>query len=171
MRGWSFALALLLLGAGSAGAQTKRELDLDFRPWAAGTLAFLWSYGEGDARAVGISAGGGIDALDRTLVPDTDSPRFDTFYQLLHVGALHRWRPGDRWDLDVGVRLGFGDVRECTASDCWPGTYLGLYVAPMWGGRHFKIGPRIMTAASRYVDHTDFVVYTEILNGRVALRW
>lgn len=164
-------LVLLLLAAPVAlSAQTTQELDIDFRPFA-GTLSYVWNANQAGTRAWGIAAGGGIDELDRTLVPSTASYRFEPFYQLIHVGALHRWRSGTRWDVDLGLRLGLGDVRNCDASDCWPGAFIGLYVAPMWGGRTFKIGPRLLTAVSRYNDHRDAVVYVEVLNGRLALRW
>lgn len=170
MRVASLALALLLLGTGSTAAQDSRELSLDFRPWAAGTLALVWDANNSGTRAWGIAAGGGIDALDRTLVPSTDSQHFGTFKQFLHVGALHRWRQG-RWDVDLGVRVGVSELRACFASDCWPGLYTGVYVAPMWGGRHFKVGPRVLAGVVNDDGHADFVLYTEILNGRVALRW
>ena len=161
-----FALAL----AAPAAAQQRRELSLDFRPWAAGTLAYLWDANAEGTRAWGLAVGGGIDALDRTLVPDPDSPQFGTFKQFLHVGGLHRWRVQD-WDLDVGARVGVSELRSCDASDCWPGTYAAVYFAPLWGGRVLKIGPRLLAGVARDDGHTDAVVHVEALNGRLALRW
>lgn len=166
------ALALIAALALSAplAAQQRRELDLDFRPWAAGSLAYLWNANPEGTRAWGVAAGGGIDALDRTLVPSTSSPNFATFKQFLHVGGLHRWRV-QRWDLDVGARVGISELRSCDASDCWPGAYGAVYFAPMWGGRVLKIGPRLLTGVVHDDGHRDVVVYVEVLNGRLALRW
>lgn len=170
MRRAALVLLAALALAVPAEAQQRRELSLDFRPWAAGSLAYLWDANDEGTRAWGIAVGGGIDALDRTLVPDPDSPRFTTFKQFLHAGGLHRWRVR-RWDLDVGGRVGISELRSCSASDCWPGTYAGVYFAPMWGGRVLKLGPRLLTGVAREDGHTDAVVYVEVLTGRLALRW
>lgn len=152
------ASALLLCSPLSA---QRNEVDLEARPFS-GSLT--WLFGNW-----GVGAGGGIEELNRTLSPDTEKPEYSKLESLIYAQALHRWRASDRLELDLGVRAGVGDVRECTASDCWPGTYVGVYIAPMWGSRRFKIGPRFLSGVSRYGEHRDAFVYVEILTARIVL--
>ena len=161
-------MALLLASAGARAQAPDREVALDFRPFA-GALSIAWR--TSDAWSIGLALGGGIDELDRTLVPDTDDPAFHGFEQYLHASVFARHKPSPRVDLDLGLRGGFADVRECGSSDCWPGLYAGAYVGAFWGGRHWKLGPRLMVGRVYEHPFDDTVVYLEILTGRFTLGW
>jgi hypothetical protein len=47
----------------------------------------------------------------------------------------------------IGVRVAADVHTAQVASEVTPGGFLGGYVAPMWGGRHFRIGPRVQAGA------------------------
>jgi hypothetical protein len=163
------ALCALLLSTAGVSAQTPdRELALDFRPFA-GALSIAWR--TSDAWSIGLALGGGIDELDRTLVPDTDDPDYHAFEQYLHAAVFARHKPSQRIDLDVGLRGGFADVRTCGASDCWPGLYAGAYAGAFWGGRRWKLGPRLLVGRVYEHPYSDTVVYMEILTGRFSFGW
>ena len=63
--------------------------------------------------------------------------------ELAHIELLERFEPTGRWQYDVGARIA-GDMHTAqVASEATPGAFLGAYIAPMWGGSHFRIGPRL----------------------------
>ena len=159
------ALAALLLPA-AAAAQGAREFTFDFRPFA-GMVAYAWRTAPGTY--IGIGLGGGIDELDKTLSPDSESEAFHKFEQLAHASMFVRRKAGTHWDLDLGARLGIGDVRECLASDCWPGWFAGAYASAFFGGSRWKVGPRLVWARVNDSDQSDNVLYLEILTGRVRI--
>ena len=158
-------LLIALFLAAPKAAQAQREFALDFRPFG-GVLSLAWR--TAPTLYAGIGLGGGIDMLDKTFVPDTEKEEFHALDQLLHASVFLRVKPA-RWDLDVGVRAGFAEVRNCFASDCWPGTYVGAYANAFWGGRRFKAGPRLLIARVMDNDDSDSVVYLEILTGRLRI--
>ena len=162
-------LAALALCA-PAGTQAQREFALDFRPFS-GSLSLAWQTSPN--LYAGLGLGGGIDfsPFHRTLTPDPDDEDFHDLEQFAHAIAFLRLKPTQNWDLDVGARGGFGTVRECFASDCWPGGYVGAYASVFWGSRRWKFGPRIMVARLEDDGNTDTVVHLEILTGRISFNW
>ena len=158
------ALITLLFLPATASAQ--REFTLDFRPFA-GMAAFAGRTAPGTY--LGIGLGGGIDELDRTLTPDPEDQDFHKFEQLAHASVFLRRKAGTHWDFDVGARVGIGDVRECLASDCWPGWSAGAYANAFWGGSRWKVGPRLVWARVSDDNQNDNVLYLEILTGRVRI--
>src|SRR5687767_14213162 len=162
--------AAIVSCAASASAQTSaRELHLDFRPFAR-QLGLAWRVAQ--QWSAGIAVGGGIDELDRTLQPDTDSDEYHPLEQLANLNSFVRYKPSSRVDVDGGLRLGIGDVRNCFASDCWPGWLAGAYVGVSWGGKRWKVGPRLLFATVHETgDRKDDVVYVEILTGRFSVGW
>jgi hypothetical protein len=128
-------LALLCVGAGEAGAQT-RQLSLEANP-IHGTLGY------GRVRSptlvAGVQIGFGFPQLDRTLVPDRD----DDFLDIAHIGLFVRTQPSRRVALDGRVQLGIAEYTGC--SGCFPGVFAGISGGAFFGGRNIKIGPRITT--------------------------
>jgi hypothetical protein len=163
-----FASVLLLLTLPVVCHAQGTELALDFRPFS-GVLSIAWP--TGSSFSAGLALGGGIDELDRTLHPDTDSQTFTTLLQLAHVGAFVRKSVSSHIDADLGLRAGIGSVRECGSSDCWPGLYTGMYANLFWGSERVKVGPRLLWAVVRESGHSDSVLYLEILTGRISVRW
>ncbi len=171
MRRIAFLLMGLLLAPAQMPAQGT-ELTLDFRPFS-GVLSVAWK--TGDAWYAGAGLGAGVDELNRTLAPNPNDEGFHSFEQWLHASAFARYKPTRRIDVDVGLRIGFGAVRSCSASDCWPDSYKGAYIGAFWGGKRWKVGPRLLVAnvneTDTEADKSDNVVYLEILTGRFSVGW
>lgn len=126
-------LAPALLPA-AAPAQ-RNQLGLEANPFH-GTLSYARQTAPG--WHVGVQVGFGFPQVDRTLAPEEGD-----FFDLLHLGPFVRVEPSDHLAMDLGLRVGAGDLRECEASDCWPGLYTGASAAVMVGWRRFKVGPRL----------------------------
>lgn len=160
------ALVALILVTVPASAQRSSEFTLDLRPFG-GSVGVAVRIAPGVY--LGASAGGGIDALDRTLAPDPADQAYHGFEQLAHVSAFLRQKPTARIDVDLGIRLGIGGVRSCDVSDCWPGAFAGLHAGVFWGTDRFKIGPRILGGLARQRGQSDPVLYAELITVRIRL--
>jgi hypothetical protein len=67
--------------------------------------------------------------------------------EIVHFELFERLEPLGRWQYDLGVRAA-GDLHSAqVASEATPGGFVGGYIAPMWGGRHFRVGPRFQAGA------------------------
>jgi hypothetical protein len=160
-------LAGLLAGAlvpCRAQAQRNHEFTLDLRPFG-GSFGYAQRLTPGVL--IGVSAGGGIDALDRTFAPDPAQQAYRSFQQIAHISAFLRQKPLEAIDIDIGMRLGIGGVRECTASDCWPGAFFGLSAGAFWGSDRVKVGPRLLWALARESGESNPVVYAELITLRL----
>lgn len=145
-------------------AQRSSEFTLDVRPFG-GSIGFAQRVTPGVF--LGVAAGGGIDALDRTFAPDPSEQAYRAFEQIAHVSAFLRQKPTDNVDVDLGIRVGIGGVRECTASDCWPGAFVGLIAGAFWGSDRVKVGPRVLWALARESGESNPVFYAELLTLRI----
>jgi hypothetical protein len=92
---------------------------------------------------LGAEFGLALPQLGVTLLP-SDSRGRAGFEEYLHLALFARFQPLPRGDLDAGVRGGVADLYECTASDCWPASFVGAYLQPMLGGRRLKVGARVV---------------------------
>lgn len=158
------AVAFAVLSAVPLHAQRASEFTLDLRPFG-GSVGFAQRVTPGVY--LGVAAGGGIDALDRTFAPDPSDQAYRAFEQIAHLNAFLRQKPSDNVDIDLGIRLGIGGVRECTASDCWPGAFFGLTAGAFWGSQRLKIGPRVLWALARESGQSNPVFYAELLTLRI----
>lgn len=157
--------AAILLSAVPLHAQRTSEFTLDLRPFG-GSVGFAQRVTDGVF--LGLSAGGGVDALDRTFAPDPSAEAYRAFEQIVHVNAFLRQKPA-RWaDVDLGLRLGIGGVRECTASDCWPGAFVGMTAGAFFGSRTIKVGPRVLWALARESGQSNPVFWAELLTVRLS---
>jgi len=161
----SLALVAGILFHGPVAAQRSSELAIDLRPFG-GSVSYAQALNPG--LFLGLALGAGMDRLDRTIAPDPATEEFHAFEQLAYVSAFMRQKPSGRFDLDLGLRLGVGGVRECGASDCWPGSFVGLYGSAFWGSRRLKVGPRVMWAMARENGRSDAIFYAELLTVRIA---
>jgi hypothetical protein len=159
---WFGALAWVCL-VQPLTAQTSPEWSLDVRPF--GAILSL-AAGVRDGVLIGAAIGGGIDVLDRTLAPDPAEAVYHSFEQLVHLNVFLRQKPTQSLDLDLGLRVGVGGVRECLATDCWPGAFAGLYGSVFWGTSRIKLGPRVLWALARERGTSDPVLYAELLSIR-----
>jgi hypothetical protein len=83
------------------------------------------------------------------------------------VELFERLEPPGRWQYDLGVRAA-GDVHAAqVASEATPGAFLGGYIAPMWGGRHFRVGPRVQAGAYWSSSRPSFGISVTPLTARL----
>ena len=160
---WAMAVVCALLAPSPAEAQRHHEFTLDLRPFG-GSIGFAQRITPGVM--LGVAAGGGIDALDRTIAPDPAQQAYRAFEQIVHVSAFLRQTPTPRMDIDLGMRLGIGGVRECDVSDCRPGAFFGLSAAAFWGSDRIKVGPRLLWALARESGQSNPVLYAELITLR-----
>jgi hypothetical protein len=67
--------------------------------------------------------------------------------ELGHIELFERRELPGRWQYDVGVRAAADLHSAQVASEATPGGFLGAYISPMWGGHHFRVGPRVQAGA------------------------
>jgi hypothetical protein len=161
-----FVAATLLVASSPIHAQRSSEFTIDARPFGA-SIGFAQRVTNGVY--LGLAAGGGVDALDRTFAPDPAEQAYRSFEQIAHITAFLRQKPSTHFDVDLGLRLGIGGVRECTSSDCWPGAFVGLTAGAFWGSDRIKVGPRALWALARESGESNPVFYAEILTLRIRL--
>lgn len=171
MRSLGVSLLLaILLSPSLARAQERHQFTLE---------ASIFRGTAGYVRAVaphlhmGGEIGFGFPQIDYTVTPSevrwSGAPSFEEF---LHASLFLRHRLHDRLSYDAGVRASLVDLWPCTASDCWPATFLGTYLQPMIGGRRWSLGPRIVagwTAESEDGGDPTFTISVALLNVRLTL--
>jgi hypothetical protein len=157
------ALLLISLIALPCSAQV-RTFSIDARP-VGGMLSLGWRAQPGTY--IGLGIGGGTDELGKTLRPRNEQAYHD-FEQFLHLDLFLRLKQRASLDIDIGLRGGLGGVRECTASDCLPGAFAGVYAGVFVGSARWKVGTRVI--AARVVESSslrDNVVHWDL----ITLRW
>lgn len=160
-------LAALLLVAAPVAAQTgaSREMTLDLRPWSA-ELALAW--GGSDGNLFGFSVGLGANSdLNWTARPDVgDREDLHELEQILMVGPLFRHRAGRGIDLDIGLRFALASVRS--GGDL-PGLLTGVHAGVFFGGRHVRVGSRVVAGRLWDGAHRDDILHVDLLTGRLRL--
>lgn len=102
------------------------------------SLSLLWPVA--GAWWVGPDVGGGI------LEQKTFAPSGDDFTPMVHAGVALSRRMTPRISLDVGVRVGFGELRSTACSGCIPPAYGAAVLGGSWGGDTFRAGSRVTLA-------------------------
>ena len=67
--------------------------------------------------------------------------------EIAHLDLFERLEPPGRWQYDIGLRAAVDFHTAQVASEAEPGGFFGGYIAPMWGGSHFRVGPRVQAGA------------------------
>lgn len=129
----------LLVATGADLAAQRRQVFLEFNP-VHGTIGYGWALSP--TRFAGVEVGLGFPQLDRTLVPSDKS-----FLDIAHVGAFLRANPSSAVTLDGRVQLGLAELEGC--SGCLPGVFTGISGGAFFGGRRFKVGPRLTAGAMK----------------------
>jgi len=159
--------AAVLLAPSLVHAQERHQFTLEASVFR-GTLGYARAVSP--AVHVGGEVGFGFPQIDYTLSPaGGGDPSFEEY---LHVALFVRQRLHTRVSYDVGVRAAMADLWSCTVSDCLPAPFLGGYVQPMFGGRRFSIGPRIVagwTAEAEDRGNSTFTIAVAPLNVRLTL--
>jgi hypothetical protein len=140
MKNLGISLLLTALAATPLAAQ-RNELTLE-ASFVRGTLGYARH--TSPSVLFGIELGFGFPQLDRTLSPeqdpDTGSPDFEEY---LHIAPFVRFKSGEHFEVDAGLRASIADLYPCGASDCLPVIFGGAYVQPMVGWRRIKLGARL----------------------------
>lgn len=167
-RTWYILIAAVGVFVGwpfQAHAQERtREVALDVRPFSA-DLSIAW--GSSTNHLWGFLIGGGPDEINKTFVPEVDdtSSEYVTLEQIVRMGPFYRYESGDRLGVDVGVRVALGGVRGTSGAINAVG---GLQTAMFFGGRHFRVGPRLFVGRSTEPG-VDNIVHVDWLTGRIRL--
>jgi hypothetical protein len=70
-----------------------------------------------------------------------------TSAEIAHVETFARLKTPGRWQYDLGLKAAADihsqGVHGQSGSETDFGGFLGGYIAPMWGWRHFGVGPRV----------------------------
>ena len=117
----------------------RSQLTLD-ASFLAGGLSYARM--TSSARLVGVGAGVGYEFNIR-LVLDEKGGKKST--EIAHLEMFTRLQPPGPWQYDLGVKAAADIHSAQVASEAEVGGFLGGYIAPMWGGRHFRVGPRLQT--------------------------
>lgn len=103
----------------------------------AGSLGVVWK--RTDAVWLGLAGGGGIPQIDQTLTPEKRD-----FLRIIHVGGVARLEPSRSFHVDLGPQVGIGELENDPYSgDDLPNLFAGFAAAAMYGGRRWRIGPRL----------------------------
>ena len=165
-----FLLGAVLVLPSLGQAQERHQFTVD-----AGVLRGTIRYAHAVAPAVhvGSELGFGFPQIDYTVVPS--EVRWHggaSFEEYLHTSVFLRHRVQDWLAYDAGLRASIVDLWACTASDCLPATFVGAYVQPMFGGRRWSLGPRLVagwTAESEDGGDSTFTISVAPLNVRLTL--
>jgi hypothetical protein len=95
-------------------------------------------------KLVGVGAGLGYDFNIRVVLGETGGKKST---EIAHVEMFTRSATRGRWQYDFGVKAAADIHSAQVASEAEIGGFLGLYIAPMWGWRHFRVGPRLQAGA------------------------
>src|SRR5436190_3837513 len=87
-------------------------------------------------KLVGVGAGVGNE-FNVSLVPGESWGKKSA--EVGHVELFERFEPPGHWRYDLGIKAAVDVHTERIASEPLVGGFLGGYIAPMWGGRHFQI--------------------------------
>lgn len=91
-------------------------------------------------RVVGVGAGLGSEFNIRLVLGERGGKKST---EVAHVEMFTRLQPPGRWQYDLGVKAAADLHSAQVASEAEVGGFLGGYIAPMWGWRHFRVGPRL----------------------------
>jgi hypothetical protein len=96
---------------------------------------------------IGIGVGGGIEYISMLSTGDHFSE--GGISDILQVSLFTRYQPSDRWQVDFGLR-GSVFLHDYHSNSFVGGYFLGGYINPMVGWRHFKVGFQLI--AGRYSE-------------------
>lgn len=184
------AVALTMLAAWLARAaptlaqdhQPSSMISVDVDVLGA-SVGFLHAQAPG--RYLGLEAGIGGSFLSRMLLSgrhfaDAAGPSYESrdgsedkeLFEVLHAGLFRRWVRSEHTSVDAGARASV--FVHFDSSDDDPGVplFLGGYANFMVGGRHVKVGPRLLVGLfwERSLSG-EFGIYLVPLSGRITFGW
>jgi hypothetical protein len=97
-----------------------------------------------------------------------------TSAELVHLETFARLDTPGRWQYDLGIRAAADihsqAVHGGSASETEFGGFLGGYIAPMWGWRQFRVGPRLQ-AGVYWSPHPSLGISVTPLTARFLLNF
>ena len=87
--------------------------------------------------------------------------------EVAHIEMFTRIETPGRWTYDLGVKAAVDIHTAQVASEAEIGGFLGGYIAPMWGGRHFRVGPRLQAGAYWLSPVPTFGIFITPLTARL----
>jgi hypothetical protein len=127
------------LAAQEPAPRTQLTIDASM---LAGGLSYARMTSSG--KLVGVGAGVGSEFNIRLVLGEPGGKKST---EVVHVELFTRLAPPGRWQYDVGVKAAADLHTAQVASEAAVGGFLGGYIAPMWGWRHFRVGPRVQAGA------------------------
>jgi hypothetical protein len=115
-------------------------------------------------KLLGVGAGLGFEFNIRMVAGEKGGKKSA---EVAHVELFTRPATAGRWQFDYGVRVAADVHSGQVESEPEVGGFLGGYIAPMWGWRHFRIGPRLQTGAYWTSPVPTFGVFITPLTARL----
>ena len=115
------------------------QLTLDASPLAAG---LSYAHVNSAGNLAGFGAGLGYEFNIRLVLGESGGRKST---EIAHIEMFTRTDTPGRWQYDLGIKAAIDIHSAQVASEADIGGFLGGYIAPMWGGRHFRVGPRAQT--------------------------
>jgi hypothetical protein len=115
-------------------------------------------------KLVGVGAGLGYEFNIRLVLGEKGGKKST---EVAHVEMFTRLQPPGRWRYDLGVKAAADIHSAQVASESELGVFLGGYVAPMWGGRHFQAGPRLQAGLYWSSPGPTFGIFITPLTARI----
>jgi hypothetical protein len=146
----------------------RNQLTLD-----AGILAAGLSYARriSSEKLMGAGAGLGTEFSIRLVRGEKWGK---TSAELAHVEMFERLETPGRWQYDLGVKAAYDihsqAVHGQSGSEQDFGGFLGGYIAPTWGWRHFRVGPRLQ-AGVYWSPHPSFGLGVTPLTARLLFKF
>ncbi len=119
-------------------------------------------------KLVGVGIGVGYEFNIRLVY---DEPWGKKSTEVAHVELFERLETPGRWQYDLGVKAAVDIHTAQVASEATVGGFLGGYIAPMWGGRRFRVGPRLQAGTYWSSPRPSFGISVTPLTARFLFKF
>jgi hypothetical protein len=118
---------------------------------------------------IGMGAGLGLDYISMLSAGDHFSE--GGIYDVLQVSFFTRYQPSDRWQVDFGLR-GAIFLHDNHGSDIpVGGPFIGGYINPMVGWRHFKVGCSVVAGRFWESNYREFGIGFAPFTAQIIIPW
>jgi hypothetical protein len=117
---------------------------------------------------IGIGAGGGLDYISMLSAGDHFSE--GGIFDILQVSLFTRYLPSDRWQVDFGLR-GSVFFHDYHGDNLVGGYFLGGYINPMVGWRHFKVGFQLAAGRFSESNYQEFGIGLAPFTAQIIIPW
>lgn len=118
---------------------------------------------------IGIGAGGGINYISMLSAGDHFSE--GGIFDILQVNLFTRYQPSDRWQVDFGLRgsVFLHDIHG--SGNLVGGLFIGGYINPMVGWRHFKVGFSVVAGRFWESNYQEFGIGFAPFTAQIIIPW